>query len=146
MALTKRSTFGSLPSIFDDIFDRDSFDDGNYTHPGSTMPSVNIKESDETFIIELAAPGMKKDDFEIELNKNVLSISSEKEDEQVQEDDKARYTSREFSFHSFKRSFTLPKTVSADDIEARYVDGVLKITIPKLKETADRSKRKIDIR
>lgn len=146
MALTKRSTFGNLPSIFDDIFDRDLFDGANYSSQNSTMPSVNIRETDKSFIIELAAPGMKKEDFKVELQENILSISSEKKEEK-KENEKERYTRQEFFYQSFRRTFTLPKTVAEDKIEARYEEGVLRLNIPK-NEEKDRQKmtKKIKIK
>ena len=132
MTLMRRSTFGSLPSIFDDIFDRDFFDNANYSSENSTMPSVNIRETDKAFIVELAAPGLKKDDFKIELQDNILSISSEKKQEK-KEGEKEKYTRQEFYYQSFRRTFTLPKTVAEDKIQAKYKDGVLRLDIPKRK-------------
>jgi HSP20 family protein len=139
MALAKRSTFGNLPSIFDDIFDRDFPSGANYTSENSTMPSVNIRETDKTFIIELAAPGMKKEDFRVELQDNILSISSEKKEDR-QQNDNEKYTRQEFFYQSFRRTFTLPKTVAEDKIEAKYEDGVLKLNIPK---NEDEEKQKL---
>lgn len=146
MTLTKRRTFGNLPSIFDDIFDRDSFDGANYSGENSTMPSVNIRETDKAFIIELAAPGMKKEDFKVELQDNILSISSEKKEDR-KENENEKYTRQEFIYQSFRRTFTLPKTVVEDKIEAKYEDGVLSLNIPKNKEE-ERQKltKKINIR
>lgn len=134
MALTRRSTFGTLPSIFDDIFDRDFPTGANYSGENSTLPSVNIRETDKAFIIELAAPGMKKEDFRVELQDNILSISSEKKEEDRQRDENEKYTRQEFFYQSFRRTFTLPKTVAEDKIEAKYEDGVLKLNVPKNEE------------
>lgn len=141
MAITKRSTFGNLPSIFDDIFDKDSFDRANFSSENSTMPSVNIRETDKAYIIELAAPGMKKEDFRIELQENILSISSEKKEDR-QQNENEKYTRREFFFQSFRRTFTLPKTIAKDKIEAKYEDGVLLLTIPKNEDKDGQKKPK----
>ncbi len=97
-----------------------------------STPSVNIKDEDKAFELELAAPGLTKEDFNLELNKNLLTISVEKrvEDETTEDN----YTRKEFSFESFKRTFTLPTIVEATKITAKYENGILFIRIPKRKE------------
>ena len=95
-------------------------------------PAVNIAETENEFHIELAAPGLKKEDFKISLDKNVLSISADKKAENVEEGKKI--TKREYSYTSFTRSFTLPETVDHSKIEAEYTDGILKLNVAKREE------------
>ncbi|WP_315058804.1 Hsp20/alpha crystallin family protein, partial [Chryseobacterium indoltheticum] len=138
--IVKRTNGSLLPasqrSMFDDFFNRELFNWGNNNFSASrtTLPSVNIKELEKAFEVEVAAPGMKKEDFSITLDGNMLTIASSKEDQQEEKDGK--YTRREFSYQSFQRSFELSKDVVDDEnIEARYENGVLRLTIPK-KESA----------
>lgn len=137
--LIKRSnSFPAFGNFFDDFFSKDLFNwnDKHFTVSGATLPSVNVKETDDAFAIELAAPGMKKEDFNIELNKHVLTISSEQKEEHEEKDKNGKYTRREFNYHSFSRSFNLPaEVVESEKIEAVYKDGILNITVPK-KEVA----------
>ncbi len=98
----------------------------------SVLPSVNILEDSEKFQIELAAPGLVKEDFNIKLEKDVLHISTSKKTEEVQEG--AKYTRKEFSFHSFKRSFNLPEIADQEQISAEYKEGILTLSIAKKKE------------
>ena len=94
---------------------------------------VNTKETKDSFTIEIAAPGQAKDAFKLEVNENILTISAEKTEAKADENDK--WTRREFHFASFKRSFTLPKTVNAEKIGAEYKDGILSVVLPKVEET-----------
>lgn len=98
----------------------------------TTTPRVNITENGEGFKLEMQAPGFAKDDLKLNLEKDVLTISAEKEHEVLKEDE--RYTRREFSRSSFSRSFRLPETVDTDKISAEHVDGVLTVSIPKKAE------------
>ena len=109
------------------------------------IPAVNIKETDTAFGLELAAPGKTKEDFIIEIDHNVLTISSETKNETEQTENNGRYTRREFSYTSFRRAFTLPETVNTDAINAVYENGVLLITLPKKEEALPKPKRLIDI-
>jgi HSP20 family protein len=131
-----------FPSLIDDFIKND----WNLKVPSSsvTVPAVNIKELNSQFEIELAAPGMKKDDFEIEVEDGVLSISSTQEEEQVNE--KGKFTRREFSYSSFRRSFTLPDSVDPTKIDATYKEGVLLVLLPKHKEAQPQPKKLIKIR
>lgn len=133
----------SFPSFLDEFFGGDIFDSPRNMGIGNSLPAVNVKENDNNFELEVAAPGMKKEDFKIELDNNVLGISSESKSEDVEE--KKKYTRREFSYRSFKRTFTLPGNVDAENIKANYSDGVLKIDIPKRVEEKKSSSRLIDI-
>ena len=143
MALVKFRNKDMFPSIFNDFFDRDLFDLTNSSLTNSTLPAVNIKESKDDYLVEVAAPGMSKEDFKIELENNFLVISSEKEDKK--EEEGKEFTRREFSYQSFKRSFSLPKTIDDGKIMANYKDGVLKITLPKKEEAKEKPKKLITI-
>lgn len=130
-----------FPSLIDDFINQD----WNLKTPSSTtLPAVNIKDLDAQFEIELAVPGMKKSDFEIEVEDGLLSISSSLEEEQVTE--KGKFTRREFSYNSFKRTFTIPESVDPSNIEAQYSDGVLQLRLPKRKEALRQPKKLIKIR
>lgn len=109
----------------------------------TSIPAVNIKDNTEGFELELAVPGMKKDDFTVEIDNDVLTISSELKTEN--EESKENYTRKEFSYSSFKRAFTLPETVDGSKIDAKYEDGVLKLTLPKKQEALPKPKRLIEI-
>jgi HSP20 family protein len=130
-----------FPSLIDDFINQD----WNLKTPSSTtLPAVNIKDLDAQFEIELAVPGMKKSDFEIEVEDGLLSISSSLEEEQVTE--KGKFTRREFSYNSFKRTFAIPESVDPSNIEAQYSDGVLQLRLPKRKEALPQPKKLIKIR
>lgn len=149
MTLMKKNgnLFDRMPGLFDDFFNGDLMDwrSLNYSNTNTTLPAVNVKETAENFVVEMAAPGMKKEDFKIELNNNVLTISSEHKNER-EEKDGEKYTRREFSYQSFQRSFTLAKdAVDADNIQAKYENGVLKLSIPKREEAKQKPARLIDI-
>ena len=141
------SLLNSFPSIFNDFFNRELFDWGesNFSDTGTTIPAVNIRETKDDFEVEMAAPGMKKEDFRIELDGNLLTISSEmKKDSETKEG--AQYTRREFSYQSFQRSFTLPKeVVDSEKINARYENGVLRLQIPKKEEVKPKPPKMITI-
>lgn len=133
-------------SFFDDIFGRELFDweNNNFSTTSTTLPSVNIKETADTYEVEVAAPGLEKKDFKISLEGNLLTISSEKENQQVAEQE--NFTRREFSYQSFQRSFQLPKDVVDDEnISARYENGVLLLAIPKKEEAKQKPPRLIEI-
>jgi HSP20 family protein len=149
MTLAKRNgnpTNSMMPGFFDDFFSRDLFDWGNSNFSmNGTLPAVNVKETAESFVVEMAAPGMKKDDFKVELNNNILSISSERKEENEHKEG-SKYTRKEFSYQSFQRSFQLSKeAVDADNIQAKYENGVLQLTIPKREEAKQKPTRLIEI-
>jgi len=136
-----------LPTLFDDFFNRDIFNwnASNFSTTNTTIPAVNIKETGDNYEVEVAAPGMSKKDFKVQLDGNVLTISSEKESWQENKGDE-RYISREFSYQSFYRTFTLQKdVVDADKIQARYEEGVLHLVIPKKEEAKQKPPRMIEI-
>lgn len=123
----------------------DFFDERGWMPSGTSlsMPAVNVSENSDNFKIEVAAPGFNKEDFNINVENDILTISSEK---QIEEEKEGETTSRrEFSYGAFQRSFTLPKTVDSDKIKANYDSGVLKISIPKKEESKTKPPRKIDI-
>lgn len=134
-ALTRTS---AMPSVFDDFFKPWSqwFDDGGLVNRVSNLPAVNIKENGNHYTVSLAAPGMKKEDFHIDVDGNMLTISSEKEESK--EDKEDRYTRQEYSYSSFSRSFSVPDDVKPEAIDARYENGELKITLPR-KEDAKKA-------
>jgi HSP20 family protein len=109
----------------------------------SRVPAVNIAESEGHYHIELAAPGLKKEDFKLDLDRNVLTISAEKTTEQENND--KQYNKREYSYTSFVRSFTLPDSADDAQIDATYTDGILKIDVAK-KEEAKSIRRQISIK
>ena len=150
MSIVKRNNGSLLPAnprtLFDDFFSRELFNWGNnnYSSTLSTLPSVNIKENPQSFEVEVAAPGMEKEDFKITLEGNLLTISSSKKNQT--EEKEAHYTRREFSYQAFQRSFELAKDVVDEDrIEAKYENGVLKLTIPKTEDAKKQAPRLIEI-
>jgi len=136
----KNKTF--FPSWVDDFFTNPMLPDFEH-RVGATMPSVNINEDANQFNIEVAAPGMEKKDFKINLNNNVLTVSSEHEEKS--EEKNKKHLRKEFSYTSFSRSFTLPNTVKEDGIKASYTNGLLSITIPKKEEAKEKPARQIAI-
>lgn len=142
MALVSTSTYPSFSSLFDDFFNREMSDwrNNNYSSTQTTLPKVNIKEQKDAYLIEMAAPGMKKEDFNIALDSEVLTISSSKKEDS----DTKRYTLKEFSYQSFKRSFALPESIDGENIAASYENGVLRVRIPK-KELQPKGAKKIQI-
>lgn len=149
MSIIKRNGSGlsSVPGLFDDFFRRDlwDWDLGNRSSSGTTLPAVNIRETADDFIVEMAAPGMKKEDFKVQLDGNMLTITSEKQ-QTTEDKDGERYTRKEFSYQSFTRSFQLQKdVVDEDQIRASYQDGVLQLSIPKKEEAKRKPSRIIEI-
>jgi HSP20 family protein len=142
MALIKRLN-SDLPNYLEGFFGKDSLDTFWFPRTGLNIPAVNVIENNDGFEIEVAAPGYNKSDFKINLNNNVLKIASEKEEKS---DSNKNYTKKEFSYSSFERTFTLPNSVESERIEASYLDGVLKVFIPKREEAKVRAPRSIEIR
>jgi HSP20 family protein len=135
-----------FPTLFDRFFENDLFDwsNRNYSSTDTTLPAVNIKESTDEFEVELAAPGFVKSDFGIELNHDLLTISSEKKVENETREDQ-QFARREFSYQSFSRSFTLPNTADSDKIKAKYENGILRVSIPKKDEARPKPPKQIAI-
>ncbi|RXJ51169.1 Hsp20/alpha crystallin family protein [Gelidibacter gilvus] len=110
---------------------------------GMTLPAVNIKENANEFYLEIAVPGMKKSDFNIDVDNKILSISSETKEEKEQKEE--NYTRREFGYSSFKRTFTLPDTIETDKISAQYKEGILTVHLPKKEEAKEKPAKRINI-
>lgn len=127
-ALTR--TGERTPSVFDDFFKpyNEWFDNGGIWGRTMNVPAVNITEEKNDYMVSMAVPGMKKDDFVIDVEGNMLTISSEKEEHKEEKDKK--FTKKEYNFSSFSRCFTLPEEINKEKIEARYEDGVLKVILP----------------
>lgn len=140
MSLVKRNNL-FFPSLINDLVGSDWL--GGTEKWSTAVPAVNIKDTEKTFELELAVPGLKKDDFTVEVDHDVLTISSEMQSEN--EETQEKYTRKEFSYTSFKRSFTLPETVDGAKIDAKYQDGILKVTLPKKQEALPKPKRVISI-
>ncbi len=138
MSIVKRNNL-VFPALMNEIFKPDWF--GGLENYAGTAPAVNIKENEKDFELELAVPGRKKDDIKIEIDNDLLTVSSEVSAEEVENE--ANFTRREFSFSAFKRTFTLPKTIAADKIGAKYEDGILKLSLPKKAEALPKPKRVI---
>ncbi len=137
----------AFPSFFDNWINRDLMDwmNWNYSNTNTTVPAVNIVENENEYAIEVAAPGMTREDFKVNLDNDTLTITSEKKEEH-NESKKGEYTKREFSYQSFQRSFTLPeRLVDGDKIAAKYENGILHIVLPKREEAKPRPARIINI-
>lgn len=147
MTIVKRDPYWpAFPSLIDGIFSRDllNWNNSNFSPTNATLPAVNVRETDNDFHIEVAAPGLSKKDFQIKLEDNVMTISSQKQSEH--KDENEDYRRREFSYQSFQRSFTLDeKLVDGDKIAAKYTDGILYISVPKREEMKPKPPREIKI-
>ena len=139
MRIVKYNNNNVFPSLINEFFNDDF--GMNFLNRSHSVPSVNSVENNDSFEIDLAVPGMKKEDFTIELNDNVLVISSETSN--TMENDKMRLN--EFNFSSFQRSFRVPDSVDLDKIKANYKNGILKIKLPKRKESISKPNRVINI-
>lgn len=132
-----------LPSILDEFFPENRLDALNYET--FSIPAVNIKENFSNFVLEVALPGLKKENIAIEIEKDVLKVSSSVSNEkETSHEEETNFTRKEFEYKSFKRLFTLPKDVNKNLISAQYIDGILSITLPKVEEAKD-IKRMVEI-
>ena len=130
-----------LPTVFNDLFDADYMPKAN-----ATAPAINVKETDKAYIVELAAPGMKKEDFDVNINhEGNLTIKMERKQEANEEDKKARYLRREFSYTKFEQTLILPEDVHKDKISARVNDGVLTVELPKIQKEEVKVARQITV-
>jgi len=132
MTMMRFSPYSPLSDLFQDLFGDTSKEKMEYKNY-ECAPSANILENNQGFELQLAIPGIQKEDVKISLEKNILNVSSDKEAAQI--DENTRFTRREFVFGTFSRSFTLPDTIDTDKIGADFKDGILKITLPKKAET-----------
>ncbi len=130
----------TLRSTLWDNFDLDRFFDGDFFNNQwmTRVPLANITENENQYSVELAVPGMNKDDFNINVEDNTLLISAEREDDTADKND--GFTRREYNYRSFSRSFLLPDSVMVDKINAKYEDGVLRFILPKSKEAIKKSR------
>lgn len=141
MTLVRRNyDFPMFNSFLDDFFAKDM---NELFNAKLSVPSVNVFEQDDAYVIELAAPGYEKGDFSVDLKKDILTISSEKQVEANTEE--KNFTKREFNYAAFKRSFTLPESANRDKIDAKYENGILNLRIEKKPEATDAGNRTIDI-
>lgn len=150
MALTKYygKRHETMPSIFSNLLE--DFMGGDVSNSltrelTNWVPAVNVSEKKDMYCIEVAAPGLKKEDFKISMEDDVLTISAHKEEKKEEKDKEDNYTRREFNYSSFTRSFTLPEDVDADKISAKYTDGVLNMCVPKKPEMQKKSSKEIKI-
>ncbi|MCE1198637.1 MAG: Hsp20/alpha crystallin family protein [Marinilabiliales bacterium] len=128
------------------FFNRELVDWSNagFSADDTTLPAVNILEDGERIQIDLAAPGMKKEDFKIDLDRNRLTISAEMESQN--EENNNRYSRKEFNYSSFRRMFTIPvEVVNSEQVQAQYKDGILTVTLPKREEVKPKPARSIEI-
>ena len=125
----------SMPTLFDTFFNPTYATRPyitRYTKPAVATPAVNVKDTETAYFIDVAAPGVKKENFSLSVNQNVLTLSFK--NEQNTEETKDAYVRKEFSFESFERNFRLPKTVNVESIKATYTDGILTVELPKMEE------------
>lgn len=134
-ALQKSSLFSFSPT-FSELFENDFFSNKF----ANNLPAVNIKENGNEFKIEVAAPGLKKEDFKITTENDMINISAEHEEKKEEKDE--NYTRKEYNYNSFSRSFILPENIKEEDIKAKYEDGILKLSFPKKTETKSIGKKK----
>ena len=130
-----------IPAVFNDLFNTEFMPKAS-----ATAPAINVKETDKAYIVELAASGMKKEDFNVHINdEGNLMIKMEKKDEKKEEDKSARYLRREFSYTKFEQTLILPDDVEKDQIKARVEHGVLTVELPKHEEQKVKVSRQIEI-
>ncbi|MCD8185644.1 MAG: Hsp20 family protein [Rikenellaceae bacterium] len=131
----------NYPSFFNRLFDDDFF-----SRFDNNLPAVNVKETDREYKLEVSAPGFDKDDFDVKIDKNVLTISASKENSKEQKDENEKVLRQEFTSSTFIRSFTIPEQVDTEHIEAEQKNGVLCITLPKREEAPEEAVKKIEIK
>ena len=130
-----------IPTVFNDFFDTDFMPRAN-----CTAPAINVKETNKVYVVELAAPGMKKEDFNVHINdEGNLIVKMEKKNENKEEDKSARYLRREFSYSKFEQTLLLPDDVKREDIKAHVENGVLTVELPKQVEEKVKLSRQIEI-
>jgi HSP20 family protein len=150
LAVSKKRTGRELPLLMDDFFTRPFFgpslfdlNDVLFENELALVPAANIIENGKDYEIELAVPGLERKDIKVEVENDTLIVSAEKEEEKKTED--KNYRSREFTYNSFYRAFSLPKNLKADNINAEYHNGVLKITLPKKEVTVSKPLKQIKV-
>lgn len=145
MSLVKRSEWPLLGNRtwLSNFIDTDKFFDSDWVK-NLSMPAVNVKETEKSYEVELAAPGLSKKDFNVTAEDGTLTISSEKEEEK--EEKGKSYTRKEFNYSSFSRSFTLPENANEEDIKAGYEDGILKLSVAKKAISQPKTKKAIEVK
>jgi HSP20 family protein len=147
LARLSDNTFPTFPSFFNKFFEGDLMDwnSSNFAGTNMTMPAVNIRENNDEFLIDVAAPGMSKENFNVDYDNGRLTISSERKEEKEEKSDE-KYNRKEFSYMSFQRTFTIAENlVNGDKIGAKYENGILHISLPKREEVKPKPARKIKI-
>ena len=142
-AQSKKETL--FPSLLSDLFDTDRFFSNRWFEREfkDSVPAVNVIENGKEFNLDFAAPGFDKSDFVIDVEDNILTVSAERSKEEKKEEE--NFTRKEFSYNSFSRSFNLPKTLNTEKIDARYNDGILRLSIPKKEEAKSSSKKQFRV-
>lgn len=131
-----------MPEVFNDFFSNDFM-----TRANATAPAINVKESDREYTVELAAPGLKKEDFNVNIDRDGnLHIHMESKNESKEEDKKSHYLRREFSYSKFEQTLLLPDDVDKDGIEAKANDGVLTVSLPKLEKVSEKTVKQIEVK
>lgn len=143
MSIVKKNNRYLFPSLMNELFADERLDVFNTAK--NSVPAVNIQDLDNRFKVDLAAPGLSREDFKIDLEDDMLTVSAQKSTESSEKNKEGKYTRREFGYTSFARSFTLPEDIKQDKINATYTDGVLSIVIPKDTEAKVARKRTIAI-
>ena len=128
MTIIRKQRPIGIPTLMDDLFNNEFF---HAPQKSGSIPAVNIKEIDTGFELDLAAPGLKKEEFSLKVHDNTLTVSTKHEESKEETNDEGKYTRKEFSFSSFSRSFNLPEDVDQENIQANYKEGVLKVFIPR---------------
>jgi len=131
------------PAYWDDFFNDRFFNQLSHMNGKENTPAVNVSEDEKEYSIEVAAPGLSRKDFNLEIENDVLTISSEHKESK--EENKTNFLRREFNYQSFKRSFQLPDTVDQEQIRATHEEGILKLTLPKKEELVQKAYRQIEI-
>ncbi len=139
MNLIKRNSV--FPSLLSEILNTDWY--GGLESESNSYPPVNIKEDEKDFTLELMVPGRNKDEFKIEIDKNILTVSVT--DEEKDTEAKSKYSLKEYNIKGFKRTFSLPDTINDATIEAGYDNGILKFTLPKKEEALPKPKRLLEV-
>ena len=140
---TNHINIPSITNILDEVFNNEVFGINNIEKNFKKWPAVNILENENEFIINMAAPGLTKEDFKIELNEDILTISTDISKEE--KESSIKFTIQEFSYNKFSRSFNIPEDLDVDNISAKYENGLLNIFIPKMEIVEEDKKRTINI-
>lgn len=145
MKLVRRND-SLFPTFWTDLFDNNWYNVPSPSQAGVSIPAVNIQDTANGFVIELAAPGVQKEDFSINFEKGLLTVSTEKKSESSETDKEGNYSRREFNYETFRRSFTIPNTANTERIEAKYENGILNISIPKKEEAKPKPAKLIEVK